>query len=1453
MATGQPQELESLVGRVTLDVTDFKDGADGVARKLDELLQRFTSFGQAVTPIFTGIGAAITAPLQSAVTTVGASLTAIEGQITGFINRIGGLNTGSMAVLGRSLGRISDFINSVNVNRISPQRFERTGTGVSGFVQQFVDDTRAISALDLGNFRMSGYTLGRMGEFIEQVRKFDSASLHFMPAISTGIGQFVTDLGNIDPSRAMPAIGAITKLKTALGGLAKLDVGAAVGNPVQAVSGFFNLMSTVQIPNNLDGIATAMARFKTVLTGLSQITSTQITAVGSAGTAIANLMNTMASASAGPDLSQTIRSIGQIASLRTALLRLSVIDPARLTAVGASMRNLLTQLSTVPVSPNLNATVAALSKLGSAMRGLMGTGGVVPPAINIAGAAGAGGGGGPAAPLFNIARGFNRIPPAATRAATSLGDFGQAAKAMFLTSDTAMKGLQRIQTSLLGIVVLGVAQFARLDDAMARTLAHMREFDPNSSVRSQLQTGVLALSSGTRTGASDIARGLDKLTASGMNATMALENLATAENFAVASGMPMQKATQRLVDLMNATGLAAENTEDHYNNMRRLSDMIVGIASRVGSSEEQLSEAFTGRFINSMKTANLDVADAMALLATYSRFGETTRGAAAGTRLSRGLENLNIQATSHGPLWTALLGQDIMGGNGRFAVKGIELIERLGKALDGMDQQRRTAQLLKLGFNTEGIAALEPLLRQWPTIRLIRDELDKTGSISEKTAALIRSSMLGQLTTLFNAASNVATIFGERLAPVFHVVTTAISDMAIAFARLAPWYQNLIIGAAALFVVMRNLNVVFGLFAFVLSPLTAAVKGVVAVGSLLYTVFSFAFDAALAGVYATISGFKTLGQGIYYSVVAMTKFGWTVAGIINDISTGARTILGFLKKIAEGLVGAIMTFAVNALAFLLGLVTSLVSAVLGLIAALAFLPVILGTIGTLATVAFAAVGAFAVTAILTLGSLASLIGSGLVAAWGAFQVAATAAMGWIGAAVTHVHDNVGALWESVKGGAAGFLKSAAAALEKIAGFFWNFQHNMKIIWGWFAEHGEQAFLDLANAAFKFIEILAGNLKLLFGAIGSTVYQTLTAAWGSIQNYLGAFFGWFGSQWKNIVSDMGTILNALFGSFKSNFVQLFDILGAMVGTITEQIHLGILNASGIRTNAQVIRATEEQLVPQIRAMSLRIDDKKALRDPLLRDVLEGTMPGAAKYRELDKEITELLRDRHKTMKQLEYTRTYAVFPDVGWTTEQENKYIRNADLQYFAEKRAEAMKGWQTFKPSGVDLAKLPYKTDLTAMFGTAGSDSIKLWEGLGGNVSDAFGKAFGGMTPFANAFKHIADSEAWQDLWGNLNFGLPEGGLKSVLAKFTPAFFGAPATDGEFGLAPPNKGGPGFKFTQTSLERTMIGGPVAENLEYQQLNTLKSIDRKQDNIVNAINNLGGAQPNRRPPPMMRDE
>ena len=132
------------------------------------------------------------------------------------------------------------------------------------------------------------------------------------------------------------------------------------------------------------------------------------------------------------------------------------------------------------------------------------------------------------------------------------------------------------------------------------------------------------------------------------------------------------------------------------------------------------------------------------------------------------------------------------------------------------------------------------------------------------------------------------------------------------------------------------------------------------------------------------------------------------------------------------------------------------------------------------------------------------------------------------------------------------------------------------------------------------------------------------------------------------------------------------------------------------------------------------------------------------------------------------------------------------------------------------------------------------------NIWEYWKQGFEEMIPFASAIADILKSEWFKAMAGEIKTDLPEnwmGDLKEYINRLLKPTAMEYKDDN---TVSPMKGGPGFKFMQLSLEREMIGGEVAEGLEYQQLVTLKNMDSKLGQLVTAAN-TGKAFVGGRPP------
>jgi hypothetical protein len=783
-----------------------------------------------------------------------------------------------------------------------------------------------------------------------------------------------------------------------------------------------------------------------------------------------------------------------------------------------------------------------------------------------------------------------------------------------------------------------------------------------------------------------------------------------------------------------------------------------------------------------------------------------------------------MKGVSSQTAWEEMLQGDARDATGQL-LPAIDLIEKLGAKMAHLNTTQRAAQMIHAGFQEDSVIALGPLLQNYTALKKLRDELENAGNASHKMAEMVRQGLLSQMKILFNSASTIASIFGDRIAPAFYLVTSAFTAMATAFAELNPAMQSLIVYSSLLVIGFRPvMGILMGIGTFILGTLLSPFR-------LVYS----AIEGVFTVISSVISGFYTLGKVAYDTALwiwgsmkrvgdVLYKVGELLFALGEDFYNLSKAAGKFIGNLIFEM-GTLVVFAfknvATALISLAGIMLSFVAA-LPMLALFSAIFVGIGAVimavvvPALAAVA-AIVASLVVTLTMALGQLLAVIGTALVAAWGAFQTAAVAAFSVVGGTLVSLGRNFNELWVGMQQGTEGFVRSVAESMKTIAGFFWHFKYNVGKIWEWLKESGEQPFIDIGNAAFAVFNTLANNLFQIFKAIGMTIWMTLSTAFQAVWGYLRTFFAWFAGQFPNMVMDMSTILAGFLSGLKQNFVQLFGFFSKLLDEMGAYLYAKVFGRSNQneiealdnyyeRTHRKALAAKEKSLGRELpdERIALGVDFGKDL-DKLQRGVLQLS----------DRDLEE--GPRAAMMKRIE-------------------KSFNNTT---------------EGFKPMGVDTTGMKFMTDTASLKEGMGRRSGVIGESftlLGNVIPQVFKDSFKEMIPFSKAFEQIKDSPMWQALFSVLNTNMATKDwveMESFVKRLTGL-----GEQEAMGMAGGGKPSVGFSFKQISEARTMTSGAAYENLEYQQLRVLQSMDKKLGTIADANGMPIKNQP--APPPVLRD-
>lgn len=1074
-----------------------------------------------------------------------------------------------------------------------------------------------------------------------------------------------------------------------------------------AIGDFFNSFNKIDAGDNTKA-TTALSKVGGFLSAVNKFQTG-----GSKITDVTDALHTMFDRMAKlPTTDSTVHVGGVLSKLGYGLNMMSNADPGKVTAMANAVHQAMTRLSSAPVSPNAVRAVnllARVQRLTAMPPGTVPGGGKPPfgpPTINVAAAT--------PAPIRNVA-------PAAGRAAVSVRALDNSFGNLVNRSQSviaAMAGVRTMLVSLSGFAYAGSRQIGELDDAMTMTLAHMRDFDQIN--RPELMRAVMDQSGKSRTGAVELAGALDVLTSNGMSAGMAMEALGRAENFALAGGMKMQEATKRLVDVQRTLGLNSTDVGKHFESMSRLSDLFVGVAPKVGSSVDELSTAFTGRFAIAMNSANMSVEEGIGLLGALSQQGQKFRGAAGGEFAAKMVGTTFTTGIKNRVAWERLLGEDVFAGGKMMPIA--DLSDLITKRLGTEGGSQRRARIIGAGFQSESTAAIEALIGVGGQIRRVQADMANLGGISQKTADMMRGSISGQFMMLYNNAMNVATVVGERLAPVLFSLTAPVVSLFQWFTRLNPAWQNLIVlaglAAAAAYPLYVTLSAITSL---ALAPFRAIASGV-------YSIASAAIGAAasLPSVFMSVSrAVYSLGSSVYTVFSAVAGLGSTV---MNAVVGAFFSLISAVAAVVTGFIPFLLT-----------------------VGTLIVMSPILATVLASLTAAFAGL---ALTIGIGIGQAVVAVAGGVAAAWAGFVGVVSSAFAWVSDRMDRLREGAAGVWKDFKNAATESLEAVGVAMGRIAGFMWNFRENVKIIGAWWKVNWQAAIRDIGAAASTFIENFAANSVRVFAAVGFAVWAGVQPAFAFIARAWDATTTWLYRSWGSLWSDAGTIFKTFISNVMKNVMELLPIFEAIFDWLA----------------AKLLASTV------------------GIIDPLAGQSVKKS------YDKIGEAIANF-----------------------------EGKNLRGP-------------------------FDNMPeLKTNFSALGETLGFWAGKMGKdmgGVGGQMFDIFGGLADDLAPLLGGFKSKAP---WAGLAGEIEkaggFNMPADALEKMFMEFTGTTKKQTEASGAGDML--GKGGPGYTLKEMSMARYEVGGELAESLDYQQLEIMRSMNRHLQIIAEA-NQRGNAPLPKRP-------
>lgn len=1277
------------------------------------------------------------------------------------------------------LYRIASLVNSMRkIGDLTD--FEANSNKVRDVFKDLISNLASVGS---PNLEPIATTLQAIGSLIRTFPKMDAAGLAGIATLTTTLKDFITNLNAIGAANLAPISRTFNSLAAILKNIPTFDQ-AKMSALVTALQGFATALAAID-PNAVLPVARLFSSVVSFLKAVPSLSTNGLIAIADDLVKFANKLAPLSGVAA-----PTAAFGRSVKSLAAGVSQLSTVNMAAFNTNSAQLIPWLQKLGAVA-----NAQGPAITRLGVAfqrmtqyMKGVSGAPPVLPPMPVASGGASP-----------NISPQIAGTGSAASRSAVLVGGFSDSLRRLYQSTGLASIGIGSLSLSMGGLAGASLKAFASFDDAMIKTLAHMHDWDQTN--REILERGVTKVGFESPTSTTELTKGLDILISSGQNAAMATKSLAIAEKFSTASGIEMADATSRLARTQRALGMTSMDVAENYKNMIRLSDLFVGIAPLVGAGTDnvrELSDAFGTKFVAAMRRFGMSLEEGIALQGTFIAAG--AKGNEANDMAVRLLHELGDKSIVQSYRWKRL-GVDVYEASGKLRpMSGI--IHDIDARFSGMSSRQKEATLGMMGFEQRTITAIAPLLDMGKTLGELLAATGDVSGVTAKASEMIRNGFSAQMQILWNRIKMVGVVIGDYLSPAVRAFNSVIGSLIGWFMELNPAIQQFLVIALLTAVALKPLLMMVSLLGTALVSLPIG----------LVTGAFKVFTGAIGGLASIILMPAKLIYGTISSIVSMVSAGigsliGFVGSAIGMIASVGQTIwqpisfgMWLIVKVGKGVAGVMMDIAGSAKSAALAIASFLLKAVLNLGLALASL--------VLNIVVFAIVGAavfaFVATAAISLWQIIKSLGGVITNLWQGFKEASSAALNWALGKVDSLSVQILHVWDGAKAGAMDFAAGAEIAINNVAGFFWNFAHNVRAVFAWIGRNWRDLMRDMLDAVFLMVENMLANLKV----IGSVLIDLLKTAGPPIMEFLGGIFSdigrWLSEAFRFAFDNAERYMIGFGKAFVHNFIIVLGVVGELIKEVAG-------------------RAARETL------LNTRIK---------LAAGLGGEIP--------EKQLKYIIRITEEFHRENRKERASILAPLAGMKGAEDFLGPRVARMPLNLLNILKKGLFGESLAPEDLDIENERRRLGGLGPMPEPTGTWKKLTESLGSpEVLGSF-KGLSKMVPPLSGFT----PRVKENLFPLLNLALPKDPFKSLEEKMLRMFSPQKAEAEDFGSMA-GKQGPGFAFKQISLERTMLGGETAESLDYQQLVVLRAIDSKLGRIIAAEGKEPGVLPPR-PRPALKD-
>ena len=261
------------------------------------------------------------------------------------------------------------------------------------------------------------------------------------------------------------------------------------------------------------------------------------------------------------------------------------------------------------------------------------------------------------------------------------------------------------------------------------------------------------------------------LASAGFDAEQQIAALPAVAKFAQAGNFGMALATDLLTDSQSALGLVVDDAVQNLENLKRVSDVLLGGNTLFNASSQQIAESVVGGVGAQARTLGMEVEELVAVLGVYADQGK--KAAEGSTLLEIALRDLETKAIKNAQAFKDAE-IEVHDSGGEFRLME-DIVSDLEASLSGLSDQARKTKLLELGFSDKSVKSLLLLLGTSSQIREYREALEDVAGTTDRVAA-------GSMTRLDAAANDTSKAWSDLKFEVGNLVEVFATPALEAFA-----------------------------------------------------------------------------------------------------------------------------------------------------------------------------------------------------------------------------------------------------------------------------------------------------------------------------------------------------------------------------------------------------------------------------------------------------------------------------------------------------------------------------------------------------------------------------------------------------------------------------------------------------------------------------------------------